>query len=130
MTERERELSNELRTRGVRKKTAVTLARAAHGEGNSEEARRVLEELAVAIDDISGRLEGPSERRGWTAHLRLRPRGPRRRGWRPRVGSSRARSWAVRARWTVGDRSLLRRGRSALRARGRAGLDRLTAPRS
>lgn len=130
MTERERELSNELRTRGVRKKTAVTLARAAHGDGDPEEARRVVDELAVAIAEISERLESPEGRRGWTAHLRLPPRMPRLRRWRPDMRPSRARSWGVRAGWTVGDRSLVRRGRKVLRARGRLTLDRLAAPRS
>lgn len=70
MSPKDRTLAKELRARGVRKRTAAVLARAANGKCDPAEARRALDDLAVALETINDRLDdGAGGTRRWTPHL-------------------------------------------------------------
>ena len=70
MSPKDRTLAKELRDRGVRKRTAVVLARAANGDCDAAEARRALDDLALALETINNRLGGAAGgMRRWTGRL-------------------------------------------------------------
>jgi len=98
MTEQERKLAKELRTRGVRKKTAVVLALAAHGDGQSAEAQRTLDNLAFVVADIGERLDCGVGTGGWTAPWRDPARALRVLTRTISSEASRARDWTELAK--------------------------------
>jgi hypothetical protein len=63
MSKSDKKLSRSLRARGVRKKLANKVARAASGSTNSKVARRAMADLASVVDEIQDRLrDGPQKR--------------------------------------------------------------------
>jgi len=63
VAKREKDLIDSLRERGVRKKVAREMARAARGEGEPRVARRNIAELASVVEEIHDRLrDGPAKR--------------------------------------------------------------------
>jgi hypothetical protein len=60
-------LAKRLRARGLRKKTAVAIARATNGGAKPKVARRAMADLASAMDEIDDRLRDGPERRSAAA---------------------------------------------------------------
>lgn len=98
MSDRTRKLEKELRARGVRKKTAVALARAVDGQCDAKKARRALDDLACAVDQITERLDAGASTRASIAHLSDRARALRTPSWSSYPVSPRIRSWTKLAK--------------------------------
>ncbi len=63
MAQKKKQLAKSLQARGVRKKTAKSVARAANGEGRTKDARRAIADLTSVVDEVRDRLRhGPEKR--------------------------------------------------------------------
>jgi hypothetical protein len=78
---RDKDLFKSLRARGVRKKVADRVARAANGAAKPKVARRAMSDLATVVAEIEDRLQRGPERRRAAAKkaARTRKRKARRR---------------------------------------------------
>lgn len=74
MGKSDKQLYGELRGRGIRKKTARAVAKAADGGARSKIARRAVADLISAADEINDRLRGGPEKRSAAAKKAARTR--------------------------------------------------------
>jgi hypothetical protein len=63
----QKDLFKSLRDRGLRKRTAVNIARATRGESKPKAARRALADLTSVVDEVSDRLRNGPEKRSAAA---------------------------------------------------------------
>lgn len=74
MAKWDRALYGDLRSRGIRKKTARRVAKAADGAGQPKVARRFVADLISAADEINDHLRGGPEKRSAAARKAARTR--------------------------------------------------------
>lgn len=74
MAQRDKELFKTLRARGVRKRTAEKVARAAGGAAKPKVARRAIADLTLVIDEVNDRLRHGPEKRSAAARKAARTR--------------------------------------------------------
>jgi hypothetical protein len=63
MAKRDQELFNTLRARGVRKKVADQVAKAANGAAKPKVARKAMADLTSVVAEVQDRLQGGPEKR-------------------------------------------------------------------
>jgi hypothetical protein len=74
MAKRDKDLFDSLRARGVRKKVADQVAKAANGAAKPKVARRAMTDLSTVVAEIQDRLQGGPEKRQAAARKAARTR--------------------------------------------------------
>jgi hypothetical protein len=74
MAKRDKELFQSMRARGVRKKVADRVAKAANGAAKPKVARRAMSDLSTVVAEIQDRLQGGPEKRRAAAKKAARTR--------------------------------------------------------
>jgi hypothetical protein len=74
MAKRDKELFRSMRARGVRKKVADRVAKAATGAAKPKVARRAMSDLSTVVAEIQDRLQGGPEKRRAAARKAARTR--------------------------------------------------------
>ena len=74
MAKRDKELFNTLRARGVRKKVADRVAKAANGAAKPKVARKAAADLTAVVAEIQDRMQGGPDKRRAAAKKAARTR--------------------------------------------------------